>query len=158
MALSETSVELKKQALERPLTLVEWGRLVARIQHVAKLEYRDRIGERIGEVLESFDHGSFKLVPQDLLLEGSGDRVAGRCYPLVLAMAAALHKGTNAANTLRERFYLAVTEPEAGDSRGFVSMIEELRDVPVSESGKPLMRSDLTRIVAMLEEKRPRPP
>ena len=92
---------------------MEWGRLVARIQHVAKLEYRDRIGERIGEVLESFDHGSFKMVPQDLLLEGAGDRVAGRCYPLALAMAAALHKGSNAANTLRERFYLAVTEPEA---------------------------------------------
>ena len=32
-------------------------------------------------------------------------------------------------------------------------MIEELRDVPVSEIGKPLMRSDLTQIVAMLEEK-----
>ena len=153
VALSETSVELKKQALERPLTLVEWGRSVARIQQVAKLEYRDRIGERIGEVLESFDHGSFKLVPQDLLLEGSGDRVAGRCYPLALVMAAALHEGSHAANTLRERFYLAVTEPEAGDSRGFVNMIEELRDVPVNEIGEPLMRSDLTQIVAMLEEK-----
>ncbi|MDI3356135.1 toxin [Pseudomonas sp. UYIF39] len=153
VALSETSVELKKQALERPLTLVEWGRLVARIQHVAKLEYRDRIGERIGEVLESFDHGSFKMVPQDLLLEGAGDRVAGRCYPLALAMAAALHKDSTAANTLRERFYLAVTEPEAADSRAFVSMIEELRGAPVNEIGKPLMRSDLTEIVAMLEEK-----
>ncbi len=153
VALSETSVDLKKQALERPLTLVEWGRLVARIQQVAKLEYRDRIGERIGEVLESFDHGSFKLVPQDLLLEGSGDRVAGRCYPLALAMAAALHKGNNAANTLRERFYLAVIEPEAADSKAFVSMIEELRDAPVNDIGKPLMRSNLAQVVAILEEK-----
>jgi insecticidal toxin len=153
VAFSETSVELKKQALERPLTLQEWGRLVARIQHVSKLEYRDRISERIGEVLESFDHGSFKMVPQDLLLEGAGDRVAGRCYPLALAMAAALHKNSTAANTLRERFYLAVTEPEAADSRGFVSMIEELRDASVNEIGTPLLRSDLTQIVAMLEEK-----
>lgn len=153
VALSETSVELKKQALERPLTLQEWGRLVAKIQQVSKLEYRDRIGERIGEVLESFDHGSFKLVPQDLLLEGAGDRVAGRCYPLALAMAAALHKNSTAANSLRERFYLAVTEPEAADSRAFLSMIEELRDAPVNETGTPLMRSDLTEIVAMLEEK-----
>ncbi|MEO8642415.1 TcdA/TcdB pore-forming domain-containing protein [Pseudomonas sp.] len=153
VALSETSVELKKQALERPLTLQEWGRLVARIQQVSTLEYRDRIGERIGEVLESFDYGSFKLVPQDLLLEGAGDRVAGRCYPLALTMAAALHKSGTAANTLRERFYLAVTEPEAADSRAFVSMIEELRGAPVNEIGKPLMRSDLTEIVAMLEEK-----
>ena len=153
VALSETSVELKKQALERPFTLVEWGVLVARVQNVSKLEYRDRIGERIGEVLESFDHGSIKMVPQDLLLEGAGDRVAGRCYPLALAMAAALHKNSAAANTLRERFYLAVIDPEAADSRAFVNMIEELRDAPVSEIGKPLMRSDLTQIVAILEEK-----
>jgi hypothetical protein len=153
VALSETSVELKKQALERPLTLLEWGRSVARIQRVAKLEYRDRISERIGEVLESFEHGSFKMVPQDLLLEGAGDRVAGRCYPLALAMAAALHKGNKAANTLRERFYLAVTEPEAADSKAFVSMIEELRDAPVNDIGKPLVRSDLAQVVAILEEK-----
>ncbi|MEO4016831.1 TcdA/TcdB catalytic glycosyltransferase domain-containing protein, partial [Pseudomonas rossensis] len=153
VALSETSVGLKKQALERPLTLVEWGRLVARIQQVAKLEYRDRIGERIGEVLGGVDNGIIKLVPQDLLLEGAGDRVAGRCYPLALAMAAALHKGNSAANTLRERFYLAVTEPEAGDSKAFVSMIEELRDAPVNDIGKPLMRSDLAQVVALLEAK-----
>ncbi|WP_367374015.1 TcdA/TcdB pore-forming domain-containing protein [Pseudomonas lini] len=152
-ALSETSVELKRQALDQPLTLVEWGRRVAKIQHVAKLEYRDRISEQMGEVLASFDHGSFKMVPQDLLLEGAGDRVAGRCYPLALAMAAALHKGNTAANTLRERFYLAVTEPEANDSRVFVSMIEELRDAPVDDIGESLERSDLTRIVAMLKEK-----
>ncbi|WP_223483954.1 TcdA/TcdB pore-forming domain-containing protein [Pseudomonas sp. A-RE-19] len=151
--LSETSVELKRQALDQPLTLIEWGRRVAKIQHVAKLEYRDRISEQMGEVLASFDHGSFKMVPQDLLLEGAGDRVAGRCYPLALAMAAALHNGNNAANTLRERFYLAVTDPEAGDSRAFVNLIEELRDVPFNDIGKPLMRSDLTRVVAMLEEK-----
>lgn len=151
--LSETSVELKRQALDQPLTLIEWGRRVAKIQHVAKLEYRDRISEQMGQVLASFNHGSFKIVPQDLLLEGVGDRVAGRCYPLALAMAAALHKGNHAANTLRERFYLAVTEPEASDSRVFVNTIEELRDVAVDDIGKSLVRSDLTRIVAMLEEK-----
>ncbi|WP_237886630.1 TcdA/TcdB pore-forming domain-containing protein [Pseudomonas sp. PGPR40] len=151
--LSETSVELKRQALDQPLTLVEWGRSVAKIQHVAKLEYRDRISEQMEDVLASFDHGSFKMVPQDLLLEGAGDRVAGRCYPLALAMAAALHKGNTAANTLRERFYLAVTEPEASDSRVFVNLIEELRDASIGDIGKSLVRSDLTRIVAMLEEK-----
>ncbi|WP_339523077.1 TcdA/TcdB pore-forming domain-containing protein [Pseudomonas sp. EL_65y_Pfl2_R96] len=150
---SETALGLKKDALEQPLTLRQWGKQVAKIQRVAKLEYRDRISEQMGEVLASFDQGTFKMVPQDLLLEGTGDRVAGRCYPLALAMAAALHKGNNAANTLRERFYLAVTEPEASDSRVFVNMIEELRDAPVDDIGKPLMRSELTQIVAMLEEK-----
>ena len=153
VTLSETSVELKKQALERPLTLLEWGRSVARIQHVAKLEYRDQITERMAEVLESFKDNSFKIVPQNLLLEGTGDRIAGRCYPLVLAMAAALHKGHDAAANLRERFYLAVIKPEAADSKAFVSMIEELRDAPGNDIGKSLMRSDLAQVVSILEEK-----
>jgi insecticidal toxin len=153
VALSESSVDLKKQALERPLTLREWGRLVARIQQIAEHEYRDRVLERIGEVLESFKDNSFKVAPQDLLLKGAGDRVAGRCYPLALAMAAALHKGNTAANILRERFYLAVADSEHEDSKGFVSMIEELRDAPVNDIGKPLSRSDLAQVVAILEKR-----
>lgn len=153
VASSDTSVDLKKQALERPLTLREWGRLVARIQQIAEHEYRDRVLERIGEVLESFKDNSFKVAPQDLLLKGAGDRVAGRCYPLALAMAAALHKGNTAANILRERFYLAVADSEHADSKGFVSMIEELRDAPVNDIGKPLSRSDLAQVVAILEKR-----
>jgi insecticidal toxin len=153
VALSETSVDLKKQALARPLTLLEWGRSVAKIQHVAKLEYRDRVIERTGEVLGSFKDNTFKIAPQDLLLKGAGDRVAGRCYPLALAMAAALHKSNTAANTLRARFFLTVINSEDADSKAFVSMIEELRDAPVNDIGKPLMRSDLAQVVAILEEK-----
>ncbi|WP_310650771.1 TcdA/TcdB catalytic glycosyltransferase domain-containing protein, partial [Pseudomonas sp. FW305-47B] len=153
VALSETSVDLKKQALARPLTLLEWGRSVARIQHVAKLEYRDRVIERTGEVLGSFKDNTFKIAPQDLLLKGAGDRVAGRCYPLALAMAAALHKSNTAANTLRARFFLTVINSEDADSKAFVSMIEELRDAPVNDIGNPLMRSDLAQVVAILEEK-----
>jgi insecticidal toxin len=153
VALSETSIELKKQALERSLTLLQWGRQVARIQQVAKLEFRDRIGERMTDVLESFDHGSFKLVPQDLLLQGAGDRIAGRCYPLALAMAAAISKGSEAGNLLRERFYLAVIEPGTSDSNAFVSILEELRDVDVHDLGGPVVRSDLAQVIATLEKK-----
>lgn len=153
LALSETSIELKKQALERSLTLLQWGRQVSRIQQVAKLEFRDRIAERMADVLESFDHGSFKLVPQDLLLQGAGDRIAGRCYPLALAMAAAISKGDEAANTLRERFYLAVIEPDTVASKAFVSIIEELRDVDVHDLGGAVVRSDLARVIATLEGK-----
>ncbi|MGE8186758.1 TcdA/TcdB pore-forming domain-containing protein [Pseudomonas sp. NPDC086278] len=151
--LSETSVELKRKSFEQPLTLFQWGRQVARIQQVATLEYRDRVGERMTEVLESFDHGSFKLVPQDLLLQGGGDRIAGRCYPLALAMAAALHKGSSAANILRERFYLAVIEPDTRESTAFVSIIEELRDTDIHDLGGVVMRSDLAQVIASLEEK-----
>ncbi|WP_170219158.1 TcdA/TcdB pore-forming domain-containing protein [Pseudomonas arsenicoxydans] len=153
IALSETSIELKKQALERSLTLEQWGRQVARIQQVAKLEYRDRVSERMTDVLESFDRGSFKLVPQDLLLQGSGDRIAGRCYPLALAMAAAIGKGGDAANILRERFYLAVMEPDASDSNAFVSIIEELRDTDVHDIGAAVILSDLAQVITKLEEK-----
>ncbi|MHC8390000.1 TcdA/TcdB pore-forming domain-containing protein [Pseudomonas sp. MDT2-39-1] len=153
VALSETSIELKKQALEQSLTLLQWGRQVARIQQVAKLEFRDRIGERMTDVLESFNHGTFKLVPQDLLLQGAGDRIAGRCYPLSLAMAAAISKGNEAGNILRERFYLAVIEPGTRDSTAFVSILEELRDVDVHDLGGPVERADLAQVIAMLEEK-----
>ncbi|WP_080932005.1 TcdA/TcdB pore-forming domain-containing protein [Pseudomonas fluorescens] len=153
VALSETSIELKKQALEQPLTLLQWGRQVARIQQIAKLEFRDRIGERMTDVLESFNHGSFKLVPQDLLLQGTGDRIAGRCYPLALAMAAAMSKGSDAANILRERFYLAVIEPDTSDSKAFVSILEELRDTDIHDLGGAMVRSDLTQVIATLEGK-----
>ncbi|MCP1441878.1 insecticidal toxin [Pseudomonas sp. GGS8] len=153
VALSETSIELKKQALEQSLTLLQWGRQVARIQQVAKLEFRDRISERMTDVLESFDQGSFKLVPQDLLLQGAGDRIAGRCYPLALAMAAAISKGSDAGNILRGRFYLAVIEPGTSESNAFVSLIEELRDVDVHDLGGPVVRADLAQVIATLEEK-----
>ena len=153
VALSDTSIELKKQALEQSLTLLQWGRQVARIQQVAKLEFRDRISERMTDVLESFDQGTFKLVPQDLLLQGAGDRIAGRCYPLALAMAAAISKGSEAANMLRERFYLAVIEPGTRDSNAFVSVIEELRDVDIRDLGGLVVRSNLAQVIATLEAK-----
>ncbi|MHC8346146.1 TcdA/TcdB pore-forming domain-containing protein [Pseudomonas sp. RT6P73] len=153
VALSETSIELKTQALEQSLTLLQWGRQVARIQQVAKLEFRDRIGERMTDVLESFDQGTFKLVPQDLLLHGAGDRIAGRCYPLALAMAAAINKGVEAGNLLRERFYLAVIEPGTRESTAFVSILEELRDVDVHDLGGPVERADLAQVITTLEEK-----
>ena len=153
VALSETSIELKKQALGQSLTLLQWGRQVARIQQIAKLEFRDRIGERMTDVLESFNHGSFKLVPQDLLLQGAGDRIAGRCYPLALAMAAAMSKGSDAANILRERFYLAVIEPDTSDSKAFVSILEDLRDTDIHDLGGAVVRSDLTQVIATLEGK-----
>ncbi len=150
---TEQSLELKKSALEQPLTLREWGQQVARIQQLAKLEFRDRIVERVGVVLEGFDAGTIKLVPQDLLLQGAGERVGGRCYPLALVMAAALTQGAAAANTLRERFYLGVIDPEENDSAVFLRVMEEMRGVQLNEMGRALVRSDLAQVVAVLEAK-----
>ena len=147
----ETALGLKKTALEQPLTLRQWGQHVARIRQVAKLEYRVRIDERLNAVLSGFEAATNKLVPQDLLLQGEGDRVGGRCYPLALAMAAALSQGKAAVNTLRERFYLAVLEPGASDSVTFLNSVESLRDVQLGDVGSALARSDLNEVVDILQ-------
>ena len=147
----ETALGLKKISLEQPLTLRQWGQQVARIQQAAKLEHRVRIIERVGVVLDGFEAGTIKLVPQDLLLQGEGDRIGGRCYPLALAMAAALSEGKAAVNTLRERFFLGVIEPEASDSLTFLSSVESLRDVLVGDVGRALARSNLNEVVDTLQ-------
>ncbi|WP_223523456.1 TcdA/TcdB pore-forming domain-containing protein [Pseudomonas sp. A-B-26] len=152
-AFFEHALELKKNALAQPLTLRQWGQNVARIQEVAKLEFRDRVVERVGIVLESFQAGTTKLVPQDLLLQGAGERVGGRCYPLALAMAAALLHSPAAANTLRERFYLGVIDPKENDSAVFLNAVEEMRGVQLNEVGTSLARSDVAQVVALLETK-----
>jgi insecticidal toxin len=151
-AHDETALALKKYALEQPLTLSQWGEHVARIQQVAKLEFRDRIVERLSDVLDSFHGADTKLVPQDLLLEGAGDTIGGRCYPLALVMAAALHQGADAMNTLRERFYLGVIEPSDRDSMAFLQVLEELRDESLADSGSALERSTLEQVVGLLED------
>ncbi|QBZ87743.1 toxin [Pseudomonas viciae] len=147
----ETALGLKKAALEQPLTLRQWGRQVARIRQVAQLEYRVRIVERLGSVLDDFEADTIKLVPQDLLLQGEGDRIGGRCYPLALAMAAALTEGKAAVNTLRERFYLGVIEPGSSDSATLVQCVESLRDVQIGDVGSALARSDLNAVVDILQ-------
>ncbi|MDB6445090.1 TcdA/TcdB pore-forming domain-containing protein [Pseudomonas sp. 21TX0197] len=148
---SDTALGLKKDALERPLTLRQWGRQVARIQRLAQLEFRIRVTERVGVVLDGFEADVTKPVPQDLLLQGEGDRVGGRCYPLTLAMAAALSTGKAAVNTLRERFYLGAIEPEASDCVTFLQGVEALREVQVGDVGSALARSDLKQVVEALQ-------
>jgi insecticidal toxin len=149
-AHSETALGLKKNALEQSLTLRQWGKHVARIQQVAKLEYRDQVVERVGVVLDGFEAGTIKLVPQDLLLQGAGDTVGGRCYPLALVMAAALSEGNAAVNILRERFFLEGIEPEGSDPATFLHGLEALRGVQISEVGSALARSDLNQVVDIL--------
>ncbi|EJM18357.1 hypothetical protein PMI21_02204 [Pseudomonas sp. GM18] len=152
-AFSEKALTLKKNALEQPLTLRQWGQQVARIRHLAKLEHRDRVVERVGIVLDDIEASAVKLVPQDLLLRTPGDSVGGRCYPLALAMAAALAEGPQAANTLRERFYLGVIEPEGHDSSVFLNALEEMGGLQLNEVGMGLDRSSLEQVVGLLAAK-----
>ncbi|MBV4460536.1 toxin [Pseudomonas sp. COR58] len=148
---SGSALELKKRAMLNAHTPFQWGRHVARIRQLATLEHRVQVQERVEQVLRRFEASSVKLVPQDLLLQGSGDAIAGRCYPLSLVMGAALAKDGQASRRLRERFYLAVVEPEQDDSIAFLQALEELRDVPLSEVGQSRGRADLSEIRARLE-------
>ncbi|MCU1751485.1 TcdA/TcdB pore-forming domain-containing protein [Pseudomonas sp. 6D_7.1_Bac1] len=152
-AHGETALTLRKDALAQPLTLRQWGKAAARIEHLAKLEYRDRIFEQMDIVVDSFGSATARLAPQDLLLQGPGDMVAGRCYPLVLVMAASIAQDSAAVDTLRERFYLGVLEPRESDSRAFLQALEELRGTDVNAIGSTLARSGLDQVVAILKEK-----
>jgi insecticidal toxin len=149
----ETVLALKKDALTKPLTLRQWGQASARIEHLAKLEFRDRVFEQMDIVVDSFGEAVARLAPQDLLLQGPGDMIAGRCYPLVLVMAASIAQGSTATNTLRERFYLGVLEPHEADSTVFLQALEELRGVDTNDVGSTLARSGLNQVVDLLSQK-----
>lgn len=149
---SDSALELKKTALKQARTLFQWGRHVARIQKVATLEHRLQVVERSGQVLDGFGHTGVQMVPQDLLLNGDGEAIGGRCYPLALVMSAALAQGDVASGHLRERFFLAVLEPGQADSQAFLQTLDALRDVPMTDVGTRLGQANLDQIRASLEK------
>ena len=150
-AAAISALDLKKTSLMKAHTPRQWGRYVGQIQKAATLEHRLHISERVGQVLGQMEASSVKLVPQDLLLDGVGETIGGRCLPLALLMSAALTQGTAASQRLRERFYLAVVEPQQSDSIAFVQALEEMRGTQLSEVGTPLSRADLGQVCAGLE-------
>lgn len=150
-AASVSALDLKKAALIKAQTLRQWGRYVAQIQQVATLEHRLQIGQQMDQVFSQIEVSGVKPVPQDLLLDGVGETIGGRCYPLALMMAAAIATGETASHHLRERFYLAVLEPQQNDSIVFVQALEELRGTRLSEVGTTLSRADLGQITTALE-------
>ncbi|WP_192559664.1 TcdA/TcdB pore-forming domain-containing protein [Pseudomonas allokribbensis] len=150
-ANSASALSLKKNALANAVTLFDWGRQVAQIQRVATREHREKVQERVEQVLNQFEAGTAKLVPQDLLMHGTGDTAGGRCFPLVLAMSAALTQGEVATRQLRERFFLTVLEPGQSDSTAFLGALEAMRGMNAAEVGTALGRVDLDTVVATLE-------
>lgn len=148
----DDAFKMKKQALEEPSTLREWGSRVTQIQKVALLQYREEINARMSLVLGSFSDATHAIMPQDLLLDGVGERIGGRCVPLSLAVAVALQKGPQASRNLYEKFYLAVGEPNAVDSTLFLQSLDALQDAPLDKLGQLLPRSDLMQAIKMLEQ------
>jgi insecticidal toxin len=150
-AYPANALSLKKNALANTATLFDWGRQVAQIQRLATQEHREQVKERLEQVLDQFEAGTVKLVPQDLLMHGPGDTAAGRCFPLALAMSAALTQGEGETRQWRERFFLAVLEPEHPDSKVFLAALEEMRGLNAAEVGTALGRVDLDNMVTTLE-------
>ncbi|WP_223483955.1 TcdA/TcdB pore-forming domain-containing protein [Pseudomonas sp. A-RE-19] len=144
---------LKALAFETPLTLRQWGEHIARIKYQAQYELRHLIFERSATVLETFiaqGASSGRLMPQGLLIRGEGDP-GRRCYPLVLAMAAALEKGPSAVDALSGRLATANLSPDDNETHAFLATLDELRTVPMARSGTLLGTSRLDLVMQTLK-------
>jgi insecticidal toxin len=151
----EKSAVLKGLAFAEPLSVRQWGEHIARIQFQAQYELRHIVFERSATVLETFiaqGASSGRLMPQGLLIRGEGDP-GRRCYPLVLAMAAALEKGPSAVDALSGRLANANLSPDANETHAFLTTLDELRTVPMARSGTLLGASGLDQIMQTLEAK-----
>ncbi|SDS65334.1 TcdA/TcdB pore-forming domain-containing protein [Pseudomonas prosekii] len=152
---AQDSRTLKTLAFAQPLTLRQWGEHIARIRIQADHELRTNIFDRSATVLETFitaGASTAKLMPQGLLIRGEGD--PGRhCFPLVLAMAAALAKGPSAVDTLSGRLANANLERGASATHALLRVLDELRSVPMAESGTVLGASRLDQTLRTLEGK-----
>lgn len=144
---------LKALAFEKPLTLRQWGEHIARIRFQAQYELRHHIFQRSATVLETFiaqGASTGRLMPQGLLVRGEGDP-GRRCYPLVLAMAAAIEKGPAAVDALSGRLANANLAPDANETHAFLRTLDELRTVPMARSGTLSGASRLDQVMQTLD-------
>ncbi|WP_440973923.1 TcdA/TcdB pore-forming domain-containing protein [Pseudomonas koreensis] len=144
---------LKAQALVEPLSVRQWGEHVARVESLAKKEYRASILQRGGPVrARLFQVGavSAKQLPQDLLMQGDGDP-GRRCYPLALLMAAAVEKGRTAQRTLIGRLATTNLAPQDAESHALLRVLDEMRGVPMAQFGEKLGAADLATVIRTLE-------
>ena len=144
---------LKALAFEKPLTLRQWGEHMARIRFQAQYELRHHIFQRSATVLETFiaqGASAGRLMPQGLLVRGEGDP-GRRCYPLVLAMAAAIEKGPSAVDALSARLANANLAPDANETHAFLLALDELRTVPMAQSGTLSGASGLDQVLQTLD-------
>ena len=144
---------LKALAFEKPLTLRQWGEHMARIRFQAQYELRHHIFQRSATVLETFiaqGASTGRLMPQGLLVRGEGDP-GRRCYPLVLAMSAALEKGPSAVDALSGRLANANLAPDANETHAFLLALDELRTVPMAQSGTSSGAAGLDQVMQTVE-------
>ncbi|WP_445179926.1 TcdA/TcdB pore-forming domain-containing protein [Pseudomonas sp. McL0111] len=151
----ENSRALKAQAFAKPMSVRQWQEHVSQVETVAKKEQRASILTRGNAVRERFflaGASSAKQFPQGLLIQGLGDP-GRRCYPLALAMAAALEKGVAAERTLIGKLALANIAPDTAETHALLHVLDELRGIPMAQFGEKRPAANLETVMQALSAK-----
>lgn len=146
---------LKAQAFAKPMSVRQWREHVSQVETVAKKEQRASILTRGNVVREQFFRAgasSAKQFPQGLLVQGAGDP-GRRCYPLALAMAAALEKGTAAERALIGKLALANIAPDTAETHALLHVLDELRGIPMAQFGEKRPAANLDAVIQALDAK-----
>jgi len=152
---AQSSRVLKAKAFAEPLSVLQWGESIGRIQIVAKEEYLASIlqkGHRVREQLYQAGAIAAKQLPQGLLVRGNGDP-GRRCYPLALVMGAALEKGHAAERALIGKLANANVPVADAETHAFLRALDELRSIPMAQFGDKLGSAKLATVMQTLEAK-----
>ncbi|MFJ2281565.1 TcdA/TcdB pore-forming domain-containing protein [Pseudomonas sp. NPDC087803] len=154
-SLGQNSRVLKAQAFAEPISVRQWREYVSQIETVAKKEQRASIltrGHSVRELFFQAGASSAKQFPQGLLVQGAGDP-GRRCYPLALAMAAALEKGVAAERALIGRLALANIAPDSAQTHALLHVLDDLRGIPMAQFGKKTPVANLDAVIQTLNAK-----
>ncbi|MCF5701674.1 TcdA/TcdB pore-forming domain-containing protein [Pseudomonas syringae] len=146
---------LKAQAFATPMSVRQWREHLSQVEAVAKKEQRASILTRGNAVREQFFRSgalSAKQFPQGLLVQGLGDP-GRRCYPLALAMAAALERGVAAERALIGKLALANIAPESAETQALLHVLDELRGIPMAQFGEKTPVANLHAVIQALDAK-----
>ncbi len=146
---------LKAQAFAKPMSVRQWREHLSQVEAVAKKEQRASIltrGNAVRELFFQAGASSAKQFPQGLLVQGAGDP-GRRCYPLALAMAAALEKGTAAERALIGKLALANIAPDSAETHALLHVLDELRGIPMAQFGEKRPAVNLDAVIQALDAK-----
>jgi len=150
---AQSSRVLKAQVFAEPLSVLQWGESIGRIQAAAKEEYQASIlqkGHRVRAQFYQAGAVSAKQLPQGLLVRGNGDP-GRRCYPLALVMGAALEKGHAAERALIGKLANANVPVADAETHALLRTLDELRSIPMAQFGEKLGAAQLTTVMQTLE-------
>ncbi|AYA40386.1 hypothetical protein HZS38_07815 [Xenorhabdus nematophila] len=152
-----SALEMKGLFFGSQLTPKQRGALISRITQASQAEYIDQVLKQTAVFSEDFQLAgsiSSHLVPQDFYLSLVGDVSAGRCYPLVRAMAVALaSSGEAGINSLVEKLFLAAASPQEGSSTLLKNSLVRLHsNVEAVQASTVRGQVTLSETVSLLKE------